>query len=965
MYGIVKQVNEFELIVSLTDHHTAFVSCNRVSKYLENLFKAFTGTADDASTLKGAEETAISAPPTMREYYRVGQSVVGTVIAVAGGQSSAIGGKPARRRIELSLQPSSVNSDLKFENVEVGMTVTGEIASFEDKGCLIDFGAGNAQGFLAFDSVTADGQASLKIGAVMAFSVTKKQPSLITVGLADDAEVAESVNNFTSLRPGTVVGNVEILENANGMVRCLINGTHSGVMDMFNLPVEKTLEHSIKADVGSGASASPFCKAFCKGTRLEKCRVVYHEDAVVGEGEKTIFLSALPSVLATDAVRCAVERHAESLLAVGRVLNGRVVRVDQGVGVIVELQDEQTSSFLGYAQVHISRLADTRQDKIGPQFKINSSHACRIIDHDYFAGVSLASMAASTLAQPFISVGEIEPGAMVSGEVVKLIPDAGIQVQLSDRVRAFCPIEHLTETQTPEALKTYRVGQKFKFRVLIADAAARKVVVTRKRPLLESELKPLTSLANVQVGEFYDGFVVAIRPFGCIVRFFNDIKAILPRSEMNEKKVENAGDFVFEGQVVTCRVIRVDSAGNNLAVSLLKEDWKRPTKAGSKSDQVAEQLLNKRVEKQAQQEQSRKKPKVVEASVEASVDAPVETPVETRAVAMQSPPASPPKAAGVKSVLPSLRQLEEEELAREEQLAEPSAARLGAGGAQAPDMSMREMCDEYEKKLLAAPNSSLLWIQYMSILVKGMEIDGARALGQRALQTVSMRLEGDKLNIWVALLNLELAYGTAESLKSTFERACVYNDSKKVHLALAQIYEDAARADVAGSVERVDEFYTQQLQKKFRQSCKVWLNYARFVFGVKKGAGAARRVLQQALEALPRRKHVKATLRFAQLEFRHGSADRARTLFEGVLATAPGRLDIWLQYADQEERHLPASVEALRRLYERMASLRLSSKKAKCVFKRFLDFEKQWGDQLGVQRVKDMALQYVEASLSK
>ena len=118
------------------------------------------------------------------------------------------------------------------------------------------------------------------------------------------------------------------------------------------------------------------------------------------------------------------------------------------------------------------------------------------------------------------------------------------------------------------------------------------------------------------------------------------------------------------------------------------------------------------------------------------MDAPVETPVETRAVAMQSPPASPPKAAGVKSVLPSLRQLEEEELAREEQLAEPSAARLGAGGAQAPDMSMREMCDEYEKKLLAAPNSSLLWIQYMSILLKGMEIDAARALGQLPQQRV-------------------------------------------------------------------------------------------------------------------------------------------------------------------------------------------------------------------------------------
>lgn len=164
-------------------------------------------------------------------------------------------------------------------------------------------------------------------------------------------------------------------------------------------------------------------------------------------------------------------------------------------------------------------------------------------------------------------------------------------------------------------------------------------------------------------------------------------------------------------------------------------------------------------------------------------------------------------------------------------------------------LSMKEMCDEFERRLLGSPNSSVLWIQYISVMVKSMELDGARSLAQRALQTISIRAETEKLNIWIALMNLEHTFGSVATLKATFDRACVYNDSKAVHLALARIYEESVTVDFDLSlgttlekIKIVEEFYGNNLMKKFRQSCKVWMNLAQFYFVVKKCPQSARKL---------------------------------------------------------------------------------------------------------------------------
>lgn len=50
-----------------------------------------------------------------------------------------------------------------------------------------------------------------------------------------------------------------------------------------------------------------------------------------------------------------------------------------------------------------------------------------------------------------------------------------------------------------------------------------------------------------------------------------------------------------------------------------------------------------------------------------------------------------------------------------------------------------------------------------------------------------------------------------------------------------------------------------------------------------------------------------------------------------------------------------------RRLFERVASMKFSSKKMKFIFKKWLQFEKNNGTEDDVQKVKERTLAYVES----
>lgn len=111
-----------------------------------------------------------------------------------------------------------------------------------------------------------------------------------------------------------------------------------------------------------------------------------------------------------------------------------------------------------------------------------------------------------------------------------------------------------------------------------------------------------------------------------------------------------------------------------------------------------------------------------------------------------------------------------------------------------------ESTSDFERHLLGSPNSSYMWIQYMSFQLQLSEIDKAREIGKRALQAINFREEQEKMNVWIALLNLENAYGTDESLEVVFKDAARHNDSKTIHLRLAAILDHSEKYQVCRSL---------------------------------------------------------------------------------------------------------------------------------------------------------------------
>lgn len=107
-----------------------------------------------------------------------------------------------------------------------------------------------------------------------------------------------------------------------------------------------------------------------------------------------------------------------------------------------------------------------------------------------------------------------------------------------------------------------------------------------------------------------------------------------------------------------------------------------------------------------------------------------------------------------------------------------------------------ESNSDFERLLLGSPNSSYLWIQYMSFQLQISEVEKAREVAHRGLKTIHFREEQERLNVWIALLNLECTYGTDESLEKCFKDAAKANDSKTVHLRLAAILDQADKHDV-------------------------------------------------------------------------------------------------------------------------------------------------------------------------
>lgn len=262
-----------------------------------------------------------------------------------------------------------------------------------------------------------------------------------------------------------------------------------------------------------------------------------------------------------------------------------------------------------------------------------------------------------------------------------------------------------------------------------------------------------------------------------------------------------------------------------------------------------------------------------------------------------------------------------------------------------------EAADDFDRLALQSPNSSMVWLSYMAFHLETAEIEKARAVAERALKTISFREEQEKLNVWVAYLNLENMYGTPEELAKVLERALQQNEPLTVYQHLINIYFKAGKFQDAENTYNI-------MCRKFSYKKEPWIGFGLFHF--KNGNfEAARKILPRSLKSLSKDNHVETIAKFAQMEFKHGEPERGKTMFENILSNYPKRTDLWSVYVDMVIK--TGDIEAVRHLLDRVIHMKLSAKKMKFFFKKYLDFEKSHGDNKHAEYVKKKAFEYVES----
>ncbi|KAJ6778612.1 PROGRAMMED CELL DEATH PROTEIN 11 PRE-RRNA PROCESSING PROTEIN RRP5 [Salix koriyanagi] len=576
----------------------------------------------------------------------------------------------------------------------------------------------------------------------------------------------------------------------------------------------------------------------------------------------------------------------------------------------------------------------------------------------------------------------IRKGAVVGGRISKILPGVGgLLVQLGPHIHGRVHFTELQESLVPDPLSAYKEGQ---------------FVKSKGCPLAND----VDKIEDLQRGMVVQGYVKNVSSKGCFISLSRKLDAKILISNLSDGFIDDPVKEFPIGKLVTGRVLSVEHLSKRIEVTL-----KSSTSNGSKSENRLKrvesyglfividhtnlvglchmsQLLDDHIgniesKYRAGEKVTAKILKVDEERRRISlgmknldVQDEMDSPKEESDEEMKSRTSIPPlevtlddmeHSHPVDVLFQNQGHLDEADtMVNKKKQEKKKSKKLSEQEITAAEDRRLEgdeprTADEFEMVIRSSPNNSFLWIAYMRFMLSLADIEKARSIAERALNTINFREEDEKLNIWVAYFNLENEYGNPpeDAVKKVFQRALQYCDPKKVHLALLKMYTKTNQNKLA-------EELLDKMAKKFKHSCKFWLKRVKWL--LKQKQDGVQSVVQRALLCLPRHKHIKFISQTAIREFKCGVADRGRTLFEEILREYPKRTDLWSVYLDQEIKL--GDVDVIRALFERAISLSLPPKKMKFLFKKYLEFEKPLGDEKQIESVKQKAMEYVQNTLA-
>lgn len=807
--------------------------------------------------------------------FKVGSSIKVRVFAI----------EPARNRVVLTAKKSLVESDLpvpkSFADVKAGEITPAVVSKILDKGCIVDL-FGGLRAFIP----QSEASQNFIVNLNDIFFVGKPVNVRITEVNEDSQRLVASVRQ--ALPTAIAAAKLEVGEEVNGIVAQI----HAEQVVVSLVPSQLTALLSLSNLSNHRGMGVDDLRASLKvGERIDDL-VVVSKNPTSG-----LLIVANKRVKGTVKAASGVSASARAIdeLVVGDVIPGRIIAKNPQ-GAMVKLGNNVRG------RVAPTDSADDLALAAGDgALNVDDTVMCYVLKVDAAArNIDLSTRKSRVqpeaedikVVDPEIaSIADLKEGQAIRG-LVRSVAKNGVFVSIGRNVTARVMIKELFDDFVKDWKSRFTVGQLVAGKILSIDSDNELVEMTFKtksRPQKGAKI----AITDFKEGQKVTAVVKKVEPYGLFLRIDgSNISGLCHKSEISDNKKQDVSQALKgfrEGDQVRAVITSVDADKGKLNFSIkashFADEFANGKEDGMDVDEEEEEgedeeddeddeegegeelkLLGSDDEVEDGEEDEDDEEEEEEGDDddddEEESDGEEEEDIDT-APAHSSKAQKRVSTAGGSTALslaggfdwsgskPAGESDSDSDSESDEPAPKASAKANGKKkavdlAATAPGEGQPETASEFERALLASPNSSFLWIQYMSFQLQLHEVDKARKIGRQALERIAFREEEEKLNVWMALINLEIGFGTDESTEKVFKEAVQYNDARTVY----NRYADALIA--AGKNDLVEPVY-QKLLKKFSAFPDSWARFAEFY--LKSGnVEAARALLPRALQSLDKSK---------------------------------------------------------------------------------------------------------------
>ncbi len=254
----------------------------------------------------------------------------------------------------------------------------------------------------------------------------------------------------------------------------------------------------------------------------------------------------------------------EELRRKKEVVKVRIMDANKG-GLMVKLG--QVPGFLPVSQLTVehyprveggdkNRILELLKQYIGQDFEV------KVITVDDAEGKLIVSERAAWEEKQKDKLDMYHVGDTVEGKISGVV-DFGCFVEFGTGLEGLVHISELAWQRIDNPREVVKVGQPAKAKIINIDGS--KISLSFRR-LIDDPWKKVAD--KYKVGDIVEGKVIKVNPFGVFVELDAEIHALCHISELSDKPVQDANEFVKVGETRKFRVISMEPREHRLGLSI-------------------------------------------------------------------------------------------------------------------------------------------------------------------------------------------------------------------------------------------------------------------------------------------------------------------------------------------------------------------------------------------------------------